>query len=73
MKKYFQDPALPVGPIHHQLLPPSHEVTAYLESGRELPDSKQGLVVMIDTPGLFSWESNDLAIVKEIAEILELK
>ncbi|KAJ3493869.1 hypothetical protein NMY22_g20151 [Coprinellus aureogranulatus] len=74
IKKYFGDPALPVGPVHHELLPLSHEITAYLESGRALPSasSKQGLVVMIDTPGLFSWRSDDLAIVKEVAEILEL-
>ena len=73
MKKYFADPALPVGPIHHQLLPPSHPITAYLASGLDTPDSTHGFVLLIDTPGLFSWKSDDLAVVKEIIEILEHK
>lgn len=73
MKKYFADPALPVGPIHHQLLPPSHPVTAYLASGRDTPDSTHGFVLLIDTPSLFSWKSDDLAILKETIEILEHK
>ncbi|RXW19373.1 hypothetical protein EST38_g6471 [Candolleomyces aberdarensis] len=69
INNYFSNPRL--APVHHQLFPPSHEMAGYFQ----LPDTNRIVgdgrnIVLVDTPGLFSWKSNDLGIVKDIVDLL---
>ncbi|KAJ2915316.1 hypothetical protein MD484_g5108, partial [Candolleomyces efflorescens] len=69
INNYFSNPHL--APVHHQLFPPSHDMTGYLhirDTDKVGWDGRS--VVLVDTPGPFSWKSDDLGIVKDIVELL---